>query len=99
MSSERIGQELEECAEFLGWGDLETTLKVLDRIQFWGWAILAVTIFLALRHKHLARKRFGKTLGQQIDEKLNSRRRQNQTLPPPTVESTKQEGHSLRVEP
>lgn len=84
MSSERISEEVSDCAEFLGWGGGETFFKVLERLAFSGWVVIAVTIFLALAHKRLSTKRFGRTFGNWLDRKLESRRQP--ALPPPVVE-------------
>ena len=84
MSSERISEEVSDCAEFLGWGEGETFFKVLERLAFSGWVVVAVTIFLAFAHKRLSIKRFGRSFGQWLDQKLESRRQP--ALPPPVVE-------------
>lgn len=83
MSSERISEEVTECADFLGWGGAETFLKVMERLSFLGWVVIAVVILLTFGHKRLSLKRFGTTFGRWLDAKIDSRS-SAATFPPPT---------------
>lgn len=86
MSSERISEEVTDCADYLGWGGAETFLKVLERLSFFGWVVIAVVILLTFGHKRLSQKRFGQTFGQWLDKKIESRDN-TATFPPPTSET------------
>jgi len=72
MSSDRLGEVLDECADDLEWGDLETFTKVLDRLTSGAWFYLAVVTALAMTHVRIARTRSTRTLGERLADRVKA---------------------------
>jgi hypothetical protein len=92
MPSEQISEELQECADLLGWGLGETVVKLLDRLPFFGWVVIFATFFLALGHRRLSTKWYGSTMGGWLDKRIDDHYRHD--FPPPTIAEVTQRQRS-----
>lgn len=80
LSTESLNREIDECADFRGWSDLEAFFQIAQRISFPAFVMIGVVLFLAFGHARLSRSRFGRSAGDRLVERFD---RSERTLPPP----------------
>ena len=74
MSSDRLGEVLDECANRLGWGTVEAFMKVLNHLTSGAWFFFALVIALAFTHPRIARTRGTRTLGERLATRMQKER-------------------------